>query len=169
MPMKQQTRRYTAVVFDLFGTLVDNFSTQQRERVLSGMADVLHVPQDDFIQLWNYDTWYDRTVGSFATIEANIEYICQKIRANVQASQIAAASRIWLTFKLEGLTPLPGSIEVLSHLKTTGYRLGLVSDCSVEVPLAWNSTPFASLIDSTIFSCQVGLKKPDLCMYQMVC
>lgn len=48
-------------------------------------------------------------------------------------------------------------------------KIGLISDCSCEIPLHWGSTPFAPLIDCPIFSCSVGLKKPDPQIYSLAC
>jgi hypothetical protein len=39
---------YRAVVFDLFGTLVGNFSVQEYDRVLMRMADALSTPYPEF-------------------------------------------------------------------------------------------------------------------------
>ena len=36
-------RRYDAIVFDLIGTLIDNFSRREYERVLADMADALGI------------------------------------------------------------------------------------------------------------------------------
>jgi putative hydrolase of the HAD superfamily len=50
---------------------------------------------------------------------------------------------------------------MLSQLKKAGCKTGLISDCSVEAPVVWKSTPFTTLIDFPVFSCEVGVKKPD--------
>jgi putative hydrolase of the HAD superfamily len=48
-----------------------------------------------------------------------------------------------------------------------GCKIGLISDCSSEVPAIWNNTLFAELFDVAIFSCSVGMKKPDIRIYQL--
>lgn len=63
--------------------------------------------------------------------------------------------------------PRPHGIEVLSHLKKDGYSTGLITDCSHEVPNIWKGTPFSKLIDVAVFSCAVGVKKPDPRIYQI--
>ena len=67
------------------------------------------------------------------------------------------------------LTPRSDAVETLTQLKQRGYSLGLISDCSPEVPLLWQETPFVPLIDTVIFSCVVGLKKPDSRIYRLAC
>ena len=44
--------KYRAVIFDLSGTLVDNWRTAEYEEILSNMAGILCAPTDDFVQLW---------------------------------------------------------------------------------------------------------------------
>ena len=49
-----------------------------------------------------------------------------------------------------------------------GLRLGLLSDCGPDVPQLWPQCPLAPLIDSAVFSCQEGRKKPDPLLYHTV-
>jgi putative hydrolase of the HAD superfamily len=65
------------------------------------------------------------------------------------------------------MVPRSDAIETLSHLKYEGCKTGLISDCSPEVPAIWKDTPFAKLIDVAIFSCLVGVKKPDPRIYHL--
>ena len=58
--------KYKAIVFDLFGTLVDNFSLREHEDVLRQMAAVLSVPSEGFARLW-VKTFKKRFRGVFRT------------------------------------------------------------------------------------------------------
>ncbi len=158
--------KYEAVIFDLFGTLVDNFSIREYESVLGEMASVLSTPPDEFIRLWS-DTFNQRATGLFQTPEANIEYVCRKLGVIIEDPQVKLAAHIRFNFTARSLMPRPGSLEVLSQLKAEGYKTGLISDCSAETPIIWRDTPFAPLIDVAVFSCKVGIKKPDPHIYQV--
>jgi len=159
--------KYTAVIFDLFGTLVDNFSFQEHERVLTQMALVLSAPPKDFIRLW-LDTFNERATGIFPNPEANIEYICRTLGMNLEDDSIKASAQIRFDFTLRSLTPRDDAVATLFRLKSEGYKIGLRSDCSAEVPTLWGDTPFVSLIDVPVFSCSVGLKKPNPRIYQLL-
>ena len=65
------------------------------------------------------------------------------------------------------MKPRTGSLEVLASLKSKEYKIGLISDCTAETPLAWQNTPFAPFFDATVFSCRAGIKKPDPRIYEM--
>ena len=158
--------KYEAVIFDLFGTLIENYTIEQHEGVLRQMASVLSAPSEDFVRLW-YETFNDRCMGTLKTPEDNIDYVCRKLGVPVEGSQISVAARIRLDLTINSMVPMPGAIVTLSSLKIEGCKTGLVTDCSAEVPAIWQDTPFAPLFDVTVFSCKVGLKKPDPRIYQL--
>ena len=84
-------RRLKAVIFDLWGTLVYPFSRTQHERVLTEMAETLSVDRDGLARMWAHDTWFDRTTGAFATIDENVEHICQSLGARVDDESLRLA------------------------------------------------------------------------------
>ncbi len=157
---------YAAVVFDLFGTLVDKFSQEENIEILRQMALVVAAPPDDFIRLW-FDTYEERGLGIFQSYEENVAYICQKLGVDAAESQITHAVEIDHEGTVRLAKPRPHATELLSHLKKENYKTGLISDCGVEIPGIFNNLPFAPLIDVTVFSCLVGTQKPDPNMYHL--
>ena len=158
--------KYAAVIFDFFGTLVDNFSRREADSVLRQMASILSAPSDSFIQSW-INTFNEPATGVFQSPEANIEYICRKLGVPAEDAQIRRAAQVRLGFTARSIVPRPDSLEVLSQLKSEGYKTGLISDCSAELSALWESTPFASSFDVSVFSCIVGMRKPDPRIYQL--
>ncbi len=165
--------KYDAVIFDLFGTLVDNtefldFSRSEYNRTLSNVAAALSIPEPDLLRLWS-ETVHERDAGLFPSMEKYFRHICREIGVKADARQIANAVELRLEYLRSVLTPRNHTVETLTELKASGYRLGLISDCSSEVPLLWPETPFAALLDGAIFSCEVKITKPDPRIYRMVC
>ncbi len=158
--------RFKAVIFDLFGTLVDNFTYQEHRDVLSEMADALSIPSQDFIQLW-IETFRERVTGAFATPESNILYICDKVGVSPEDGQIKRAIEIRREFTRDSLTPRSDARDTIHRLKEMGLKIGLVSDCTYEVPTLWDQSAFSDLIDVPVFSCSAGIKKPDPRIYKM--
>lgn len=158
--------KYQAVLFDLFGTLVHNFSTREYQAVLDRMASILDLPPADFRELW-WKTATERNTGSLDSIQATIVFIGHKLGVNPEPSQIEKAIGIRLDFIKWMLTPRPHAIEVLSALKSLHYHVGLISDCSNDIPLVWDESALAPLFETVIFSCSVGLKKPDPRIYEL--
>ena len=158
--------KYLAVIFDLFGTLADNFSSRQYYDALAQMASVFSVPPNDFRQAW-FNTSRERNTGVSQDCQGDIELVCRSLEVRPEERQIALAVQIRLDYIRRVMTPQPGAIEVLSCLREEGYRTGLISDCTHEVPVVWPETPFAPLIDAAVFSCSVGFRKPDPRIYQL--
>lgn len=60
-------------------------------------------------------------------------------------------------------------LQGIKQLKQQNYQLILVSNASTAEVQAWSGSPLAALFDHSVFSCAVGLKKPDIAIYRHVC
>ncbi|HXG51147.1 MAG TPA: HAD-IA family hydrolase [candidate division Zixibacteria bacterium] len=159
--------RCRAVVFDLFGTLVDDFGSSAGPMHIE-IASALGVPCEPFARVWN-ETLEARILGRFRTLEENFEHVCASLEARPGRAQIAAAVEIRMSRIRRALQPRDGAVETLGRLKAQGYRTGLVSNASIEIPLLWPETSFAGLIDAPVFSSRVGMKKPDVRIFGLAC
>ena len=159
-------QKYSAVIFDLFGTLVDNYPYEEYQSVLGQMASVLTISFDTFRRLWS-ETAQERSLGIIRTIEANIEYICMKLGVGTDESKIELATKTRHDFIASVMRPRKDVIDALTHLQSQGLKIGLISNCSPETPLIWKDTPLASLVDVALFSSSIGIKKPDPRIYQL--
>jgi putative hydrolase of the HAD superfamily len=156
--------KYQAVIFDLFGTLVDIFTRQEYEKVLAEMVDILKAPHDSFNKLW-YQTAKKRAIGEFRTLEDNLEYIVRELKIPFSKNQIENACKVRMDFATRALAPKPDAITTLARIKSEGCKIALISNCSTEPPVLWADTPFALYFDTAIFSSTCGLQKPDPRIY----
>ncbi|UCB43123.1 MAG: HAD family hydrolase [Dehalococcoidales bacterium] len=156
---------YETVIFDLFGTLVNDLAGPEYEVILGQMASVLRVSYRDFRQLWS-DTYYERNTGGFNSIEDNVAYICKEFGVQAEQDDTKRTAQIRHDFKRSVmLKPRTDVLEVLSNLKSQDLKIGLVSNCTPAAPVIWPDTPLASLFDVTVFSSSVGILKPDPRIY----
>jgi putative hydrolase of the HAD superfamily len=159
--------KFQAVIFDLFGTLVDDFATSVGQ-TYSELAKALQVPIEQFMPLWRQTTKM-RSDGTFQTVEAGIEHVCGIMGLRVGAEEMTKAVEIRLEQARRALEPRPEAVATLGRLKDDGYKTGLLSNCSVEIPIIWPETVFADLIETAVFSCRARLMKPDPRIYQLAC
>ena len=159
--------KFKSVIFDLYGTLVDDFGSSVGQKHAE-FVEALAVPSEPFMKLWRQTTDM-RVIGAFQTVEASIEYVCDLLGAALTAEQLTRAVAIRLEFIKRTLTPRADALETLARLKNDGYKIGLLSNCSIEIPILWPETDFAGLTDSAIFSSRERLKKPDSRIYQLAC
>jgi len=159
--------KFQAVIFDLFGTLVDDFVTSVGQ-MHTEFAAALEIPSEQLMQHWRQISEM-RTIGVFQTVEASIEYVCDIIGVQATAEQMTKAVEIRLQYTKRALEPRPNAIATLMQLKSAGHKIGLLSNCSIEIPILWPETEFADLVESPIFSSRERLKKPDPRMYHLAC
>jgi putative hydrolase of the HAD superfamily len=159
--------KFQAVIFDLFGTIVDGFAAasagyQERFAAALGVAD------DLLAQHWRQLT-ERRTLGEFQTVEESIEHVCGLVGATVTNEQMMQAVQIRLSLTRQALTPKPDAIATFEQLKSHHLKIGLLSNCSIEIPLVWPETDFADWFDATVFSSRERIKKPAPEIYRLAC
>lgn len=159
-------RRIRSVVFDFFGTLVPSFSLSGHTEILGQMADLVQAPRTHFIDRW-FATFNERALGVIPDVASNILKICQEKNLSPSLEELEEAVSLRFSYGRKAMVPREAAIPTLRRLKGDGYRLGLISDCSSELPALWGNTEFPDFFDVTIFSCEVGVKKPDPKIYQL--
>ncbi|HLY95120.1 MAG TPA: HAD family hydrolase [Gaiellaceae bacterium] len=146
-------------MFDLFDTLVDYDETTSRE--FSGSAArLLGRDHDEFHATWRAGR-PDRETGPL------VAYL-EALGLDEKSVAALAELRKESSRRLLG-TPRPGAVETLVELRSRGIGTGLITVCSDDVPAVWSGTPFAGLFDAEVFSCSVGLRKPDARIYRIAC
>ena len=163
--------KYKAVVFDFWGTLVDDLMYPEANWLLyqqknTEMADLLGVDRDGFAKGWAAGA-AQRMVGGFSSNEAALLHICRELGAEPGQDCIHGVAEIRYAYVRSALSPRPGTVETLSTLKDSGYRVGLISNCGEEVSRLWHSTPFAPLVDAAVLSFDAGLAKPAPRIYEL--
>jgi putative hydrolase of the HAD superfamily len=158
----------TAAVFDLFGTLIPNFSWAEHTAVLAEMAHLVGAPPREFQSRW-LESFPLRATGVFPTVDANIEYVCESLGVTPPPDAVLCAAKVRYEFTRVNFRPRAAAVTSLKALKAAGIRLGLITDCSAEVPQLWPETPFHPLFDAAVFSHVARLKKPDPRIYMLVC
>lgn len=158
---------YKAIIFDLYGTLVGNFSRKVYDQVQVEMAKILGVPYQKFWQI-KAETIKDRSLGNLSA-EENIIEICRRSNVKVDKTQIEKTLALNYEFTKNSLVPKPKVLEGLDRLKRSGFLIGLITNCNSSVPLFFPQSELAQYIDIPIFSCEEQLKKPARRIYEIAC
>jgi putative hydrolase of the HAD superfamily len=150
-------------------TLVSNCSEEQFEQSRRDMAAILSLPFEDFQQLW--ETTSDRrNLGIDATLATHLAHICSELGFVANAEKLAEAAQLRGELERPSFaTPREGTVATIARLKELGYKIGVVSNCYQHIPALFRGSPLADLVDEAVFSCEVGLKKPDARIYELAC
>lgn len=153
-----------AVVFDLWQTLV-HWPSDESSRLRQDWAAELGVPVEELDRRWFGDpeTYRLRESGPLATA-----LLALRDGFGSSASiELLVASRLAVTRRALALRP---DVEAtLRELRRRGYPIGLVSNCTEDVAMAWPESPLAPLVDHAVFSATAGCVKPEPRIYRLVC
>jgi putative hydrolase of the HAD superfamily len=162
--------KYKAIIFDLYGTLVDNFEGARSEAMYRQMADWLGLDGETFGKTWISDPFsWRRASGQYDTLEDCLRDVCQAMGVTYDRTALLRVLNLRMQVTRDNMTPRPDTVQTLQTLRQAGRKIGLVSDCSWETPVYWPHTPMAPLVDAAIFSCTAKMKKPDPRLYSLVC
>ena len=84
--------KYKAVIFDLFGTLIPNFSEKEYRRIIGDMATNLSVPPEPFWEQW-MATFTESILGISPDNEDKIMRICRTLGVYPEQNKIVKALR----------------------------------------------------------------------------
>jgi putative hydrolase of the HAD superfamily len=153
--------RYRAVIFDLWATLVP-WDQEQANRFYDSMADTVGIEPERFREAW----LSGRKTREIGPIADHLRGLFDELGAEPDLDEILDMRREWTKRSLQ---PRADALETLAELRRRGHRLGLISVCSQDVPHVWDETPFAGALDEVVFSCDVGISKPDPRIYEIAC
>jgi putative hydrolase of the HAD superfamily len=151
--------RFRAVIFDLWQTLVP-WPTDSANEMYSRLVQTWGADPEAFYELW-HGRRRERETGP---MEPHLRSIAAELGLGGDLEAVMTIRRDWT---LESLVPRPDALPTLEELRRRGHKLGMISACSQDVPEVWDRTPFATLFDSTVFSCSVGFSKPDPRIYAL--
>jgi len=152
-----------AVFFDLFHTLVEVKPEAGNGRYTSDILGIDRARWNEM--LWN-DT-HDRVVGIDRDPVSIIRKLPHRIDATLPQVKILEATESRLKrFALALEQADDATVSAVSALRRRGLKIGLVSNADVTEVVAWPGSPLAPHFDSVIFSCDVGMKKPDAEIYE---
>lgn len=136
------------VFFDLFDTLVKvdrGYLEPYFDRETDRLGDLGQLP-DAESTIWR--------------LMAQTPHLSQKGNMQELAGYYEAKMRNAL------MNPPHQVLQMLKELKTMGCQLCVISDAAPVDIQHWKESPLAQYFDNTVFSCEVGIVKPDEELYR---
>jgi putative hydrolase of the HAD superfamily len=155
-----------AVLFDLFETLVTEALVSPRRA--SSLAPLLGLPDQAYRREWKARR-PDVVLGrrSFRDVLRDIAALLgdrfdQGVLDSIVAERLEQKRAVLAR-------PAPELLQVLASLRAQRLSLAVVSNCFPEDVAAWQGSPLHGYFDAAVFSCAVGIAKPDPAIYLLAC
>lgn len=161
----QERAGYDAVVFDLFGTLVDAPTTHDRAACAMAIARETGTgtATAESVLASSWEIRHDGRLPTLAELAGWLSHQCSappavSIRLAVTLLEIARRR----------LVCDRSVINILRRLRRRGVRIGVLSDAAADVAAAWPEGSLASVVDVAVFSCREKAVKPAPQLYRTV-
>jgi epoxide hydrolase-like predicted phosphatase len=177
----QAGRQIDAVIFDFGGVLASNGRpTDVAKRFPNDPVDkVMKVMMGDYGQDTDHP-WHRLERGEISMLEDRDQLAPLVLEAGLQmsegslvpppassstASSSSANSQSSIGFAFE---PNHSVIELVHELKSSGFRLGVLTNNVRELRHAWwPMLDFANIFDDVVDSHEVGMRKPNRAIYEL--
>ena len=156
---------YLAVVFDFFGTLT---GAMRRGPAHLQAARALGCDPTAFIDMLDR-TYQARASGQYGDPGMGLYRIARQLGGSPGPRQVAEAVDLTASALRDGIRLRSDAIRTLWRLRNAGLRIGLVSDCTHDLPAMLASMPIADLLDATVYSVHLGVTKPHPALFHTAC
>lgn len=161
-PVPPAIPRPRAVLFDLFHTLV---SVRPKAEIPPTWED-LGLPREAYERRW-FDDTDGRATGRIKDPVEVLRVVIHDIDPTMPMERIEwAARRRAVRFEDALLSAESATVAAVERLRAAGVKVALVSNaCAGEIE-AWPRSPLAPHFDAAVFSCEVGMVKPQRAIYE---
>lgn len=173
-------KQYRNYLFDLYGTLVDIHTDEQKEALWLQMSIFLGteggasspraLKQIYYSQLSQLEAEARELRGSGAEIDIAPVFAAIYQAAGVQAGEedVARLAKAFRVMSIEKLRLFPGVLDLMKRLKERGKGVYLVSNAQALFTLPeLRALGLESFFDGIVISSQEGLKKPDEDLFRL--
>ena len=153
-----------AVIFDLFETLITEWG--KPKYLTQDVAADLNVDYQTFHQEWRA-LGDGRYLGKYVKVETAYKKILDNLGLHRDDQLLVKMAQKRTENKSKSFDKIePKIMDMLATLKAQGYKIGLISNCSAEEIEGLQNCALYPYFDAVVLSCDVGMKKPDVNIYQ---
>ncbi len=157
-------KHYDCYFFDLFHTLIRFEPNQDRERNEFSILGISHEEWNDYVMR----EYAPRALGEINDIRAVVCAITRLIDKNLSEETIDLLVETRKERYRKALVLVNRHVlNTIADLYRKGKTLVLVSNADVFDKFYWNDSPLSKYFAKAIFSCDVGVMKPQREIYEL--
>ncbi|HEY2505614.1 MAG TPA: HAD family hydrolase [Streptosporangiaceae bacterium] len=154
-----------AVVFDFFGTLTPVSPDASWAQNAARLAAAMGVSAAGLVAALD-ESFPERISGALGGVRETMQALAARLGTQLTDAQLDEASRVRREVQESMFALRPEALAVIGKLRGLRLRIGLVSDCTSELPDAWPRLPLSGLVDAPVFSCVERTRKPDARLFR---
>lgn len=156
------------MIIDFFGTLTTSTPDDVWFRAAAASAAPLGLPAAQWRTALD-DSFAERATGVLGDLPESFRELARRCGTEPTEAALAEACQARVNAHNALFDFRPDAVAALTALKARGLLLGLLSDCTPELPVAWPAFAVAPYFDATAFSCDEQLKKPNPAFFRRIC
>lgn len=157
-----------AVFFDLFETLITE-KTRKDFQTRAPFHERLGTTKERS-SLWWAENEDAAMTGKFPDCLAHFTDLCVAVESPLTKNEIIMAAQEHEVWKSKVLRCVePQIFEMLGAVRARGLKVGIISNALPEEVRAWRFCPLQDHVDPVVFSCSVGVMKPDREIFELAC
>jgi putative hydrolase of the HAD superfamily len=157
----------TAVVFDFYGTLTPVSPDEAWASNAASLAAAFGVSPSALVAVLD-DSFPDRITGALGAVRETMLALADRLGVVLTDDQLDEVSRVRRERQEAMFALRPEALAVIEWLRDHGLKIGLLSDCTSELPDAWSMLPLSRVVDAAVFSCVERTRKPDPRLFRAV-
>jgi len=153
-----------ALIFDLFHTLI-SFPT--KKTFGQSTSEILGVDKTAWTNLLFHSST-ERLKGFITDPIEIMTDLARRLDPTIDDATIKKATEFRMEKFKQRLIDVPEkNIALILALKHAGKKVALISNADVTEKVGWDDSPLKNIFDHVIFSCDVGLAKPEKEIYDL--
>jgi putative hydrolase of the HAD superfamily len=156
-----------AVIFDFFGTLTPSTPARVWDEHAARSAAPLGIPAGTWRAILD-SSFPERAMGSLGDLTQTFRVLARRCGVDPAEEALAAACAARVASQQELFVLRDDAVSTLTGLRARGVRVGVLSDCTIELAQAWPDLALAGLVDARVLSCEEGRRKPDPELFRLI-
>lgn len=156
---------FRAVLFDFFGTLTRSVRRGPQHALIAKRLGC----DPEAVRTVLDRTFRSRARGAYGSAESTLRWVTEQAGGRPCRSLVEAAVPARVQAVRDDTKLRPDAVPTLTAIKVRGLRIGVISDCTHELPAFLPTLPVAPLLDALVFSVELGVCKPDPAIYLAAC